>query len=151
MLRLLVPPPLVALVSALLMWGISSQLDALQFAFPFQEIAAYAFIGLGVMIDIISIFAFRRAKTTVTPLAPEKASSLVVSGLYRFTRNPMYLGLLLILIGAALLLGSFANLVVLVAFVAYITAFQIKPEEERLQEVFGAQYHSYKQKVRRWI
>lgn len=151
MLRLRVPPPLVALVSALLMWGIASQFQALDFDFPFQEITAYAFVGLGIMIDMISIFAFRSAKTTVTPLAPEKASSLVVSGLYRFTRNPMYLGMLLILIGVALLLGSFANVVVLVAFVAYITAFQIKPEEERLQEVFGAQYHSYKQEVRRWI
>lgn len=151
MLRLLVPPPLAALISAVLMWGIASRFQTLDFDFPFQEIAAYAFIGLGVMIDIISIFAFRRARTTVTPLAPEKASSLVVSGLYHFTRTPMYLGMLFILIGVALLLGSFANCVVLVAFVAYITAFQIKPEEERLQEVFGVQYHSYKQKVRRWI
>jgi len=151
MLKLLVPPPLVTLISALLMWGTASQFEALNFNFPFQEIAAYAFISLGVMIDIISIFAFQSAKTTVTPLAPEKASSLVVSGLYRFTRNPMYLGMLLILVGVALLLGSFANLVVLVAFIAYITAFQIKPEEERLQEVFGAQYLSYMQEVRRWI
>jgi len=151
MLRLLVPPPLIALVSALLMWGISSQLDALQFAFPFQAILAYAIIASGLLIDIISIFAFRNAKTTVTPLAPEKASSLVVSGLYRFTRNPMYLGLLLILIGVALWLGSFVNAAVVVGFVAYITANQIKPEEERLQEVFGAQYHSYMQEVRRWI
>lgn len=149
--NLRIPPPLVALISALLMWGISSQLEALAFRFPFQEIVAYGFVGLGAMIDIISVLAFRRAKTTVTPLAPEKASSLVVTGLYRFTRNPMYLGLLLILIGVALFLGSLANAVVLIAFMAYITAFQIKPEEERLAQVFGAQYLSYMQNVRRWI
>lgn len=149
--NLRIPPPLVALISALLMWGISSQLEAFTFRFPFQEIVAFACVGVGAMIDIISFLAFRRAKTTVTPLAPEKASSLVVTGLYRFTRNPMYLGLLLILIGVALLLGSLANAVVLIAFTAYITAFQIKPEEERLAQVFGAQYLSYMQNVRRWI
>jgi protein-S-isoprenylcysteine O-methyltransferase Ste14 len=149
--KLLVPPPLVAAISALLMWGIASQFDAARFAFPFQEVLAYALMGLGILIDIVSIVAFRRERTTVTPLAPEKASSLVVTGLYRFTRNPMYLGLLLVIGGIALLLGSFVNGAVIVAFVAYITAFQIKPEEDRLTEVFGARYLAYMQEVRRWI
>lgn len=151
LMKLLVPPPLVAAISALLMWGIASQFDALRFAFPLQEIVAYALIVSGISIDIVSILAFRRVKTTVTPLVPEKASSLVVTGLYRFTRNPMYLGLLLVLIGIALLLGSFVNVAVIVAFVAYITAFQIRPEEERLTEVFGARYVAYTREVRRWI
>lgn len=149
--KLLVPPPLIAAISALLMWGIASQYSALRFAFPVQETLAYALMGAGLSIDIVSILAFHRAKTTVTPLVPEKATSLVVTGLYRFSRNPMYLGLLLVVSGIALLLGSFVNLVVIVAFVAYITAFQIRPEEERLTEVFGAQYLAYTREVRRWI
>lgn len=149
--KLLVPPPLVAAISALLMWGIASQFSALRFAFPFQETLAYALMGLGISMDIVSILAFRREKTTVTPLVPEKASSLVVTGLYRFSRNPMYLGLLLVLVGIALVLGSVVNVAVIVAFVAYITAFQIRPEEQRLTEVFGARYLSYMREVRRWI
>ena len=149
--KLLIPPPIVALVSGLAMWGVAFLVPALSIAFPFQSALGYVLIGLGVSIDLISIAAFRKAKTTVTPLAPEKASSLVVSGLYRFTRNPMYLGLLLILSGVALLLGSPLNLAVLIAFVAYITAFQIKPEEVRLSEIFGSEYESYKGQVRRWI
>lgn len=149
--KLLIPPPLIALISGLSMWGIASNVDALRFIFPFQHVLAYALIGSGLLIDISAIFAFRRAKTTVTPLAPEKASALVISGLYRVTRNPMYLGLLLILTGVALLLGSLLNAAIIIAFMAYITAFQIKPEEEKLTEIFGAQYLSYMQKVRRWI
>lgn len=149
--KLLIPPPLIALISGLSMWGIASNVDALRFIFPFQYVLAYALIGSGLLIDISAIFAFRRAKTTVTPLAPEKASALVISGLYRVTRNPMYLGLLLILTGVALLLGSLLNAAIIIAFMAYITAFQIKPEEEKLTEIFGAQYLSYMQKVRRWI
>lgn len=109
MLRLRALRPIVAFLSALLMWGIAPQLEALQFAFPFQRLLAYALVGSGVLIDVVSIFAFRSATTAVTPLAPERASSLVVSGLYRFTRNPMYLALLFILIGVALLLGSLAD------------------------------------------
>jgi len=151
MVKLLIPPPFVALASGLLMWGISSQWDVWRFAFAFQQIIAFGLIALGVSLDVTSILAFRRAKTTVTPLSPEKASSLVVSGLYRFTRNPMYLGLLLILIGIALLLGSMASGLIVIGFIAYITAFQIKPEEERLTKLFGAEYEQYKKRVRRWL
>ena len=149
--KLLIPPPIVALVSGLAMWAVAFLFPALSLAFPFQAVLGYALIGIGVSIDLISIIAFRKAKTTVTPLAPEKASSLVVSGLYRFTRNPMYLGLLLILSGVALLLGSPLSLAILMAFIAYITAFQIKPEEARLREVFGGEYESYCRNVRRWL
>ncbi len=149
--KLLIPPPLVALTSALLMWAIAFQFDALEFAFPFQKAIAFALIGLGASLDIVSLVAFRRAKTTVTPLSPEKASSLVVSGLYSVTRNPMYLGLLIILCGIAIFLGSLFNAAIVVAFIGYITAFQIKPEEDRLEDIFGAQYLSYKKNVRRWL
>lgn len=133
------------------MWGIASWFPTTRMAFPFQSVIAYLLIAIGVLIDLISINAFRKAKTTVTPLAPEKASKLVVNGLYRFTRNPMYLGLLLILSGVALLLGSPLNLAVLTTFVAYITAFQIKPEEERLSEIFRSEYENYRCQVRRWL
>lgn len=149
--KLLIPPPIVALLCGLLMWFVSGQFAGMRVAFPFQHVLAYALVAAGILLDLVSILAFLRARTTVTPLAPEKASSLVVGGLYRFSRNPMYLGLLLILSGAALWFGALANLVVLIGFVAYITAFQIKPEEEFLTEIFGEEYRAYQRQVRRWL
>lgn len=146
-----IPPPLVALAGALLMWGIASWFPQLVFAFPFRQPLAYALGGAGLAFDLVSVAAFVKARTTVTPLAPEKASSLVTGGLYKFTRNPMYLGMLLVLTGIAMWFGSPLNVIVLIGFVAYITTFQIKPEEARLEEIFGADYRDYMQRVRRWL
>jgi protein-S-isoprenylcysteine O-methyltransferase Ste14 len=150
-LELLVPPPIVALIAGLAMWGIAAAWPALAIGLPFQSVLAGALLALGVAIDLTAILAFKRAKTTVTPLTPEKSSHLVVTGLYRFTRNPMYLGMLFILGGIAVWLGSLANIAVLAAFITYITAFQISPEEARLAAIFGADYTRYCQRVRRWI
>ena len=149
--RLLIPPPVAFLITGFAMWGITLAWPSLAVSLPLQMILSGALIGIGLTIDFVSIMAFRKAKTTVTPLMPEKASSLVVSGLYRFTRNPMYLGLFLILSGIAVFLGSLANIAVLVAFVAYITIFQIKPEELRLSALFGSDYDEYMKRVRRWL
>ena len=150
-LQLLVPPPIVALICALIMWAAVSVWPDLVLTFAFQVPLAVALLVLGLALDLISVGAFFKAKTTVTPLAPEKSSSLVVDGLYRITRNPMYLGMLLILCGIATWLGSPANIAVLLGFIAYITTFQIKPEEAKLEELFGAEYQAYKQRVRRWL
>ncbi|UAB78843.1 isoprenylcysteine carboxylmethyltransferase family protein [Erythrobacter sp. SCSIO 43205] len=149
--KLLIPPPIVAALCGLAMWGLAHFLPETKLAFAFQRFLAGVFIAVGLAIDLVSVGAFRKAKTTVTPLAPEKASSLVVTGLYRYTRNPMYLGMLFILIGIAIWLGSPVNVIMLIAFVAYITGFQIVPEEARLAQVFGADYESYKSRVRRWL
>jgi len=149
--QLLIPPPLVALACALLMWAVSTLTGELRIAFPLQDMLAYALIAAGLALDVVSVLAFFKAKTTITPLSPEKSSRLVVSGFYRITRNPMYLGMLLILTGIALLLGSPLNVLLLAAFIAYITAFQIKPEERRLDTLFGEEYAAYKNRVRRWL
>lgn len=146
-----IPPPIVALLALISMWFVAEYLEFWRFEVPFKVGIAAILLSLGVIIDLVSIVAFRRARTTVTPLAPEKASQLVVTGLYRISRNPMYLGLLLILTGAVVWLGSGANVFILVIFVAYITAFQIKPEEERLERIFGSQYQAYTRRVRRWL
>ncbi len=150
-LKLLIPPPIVALSCGLGMWGIASVWPAFILSFPYQSVVAYSLIAVGLTIDLVAVLAFRKARTTVTPLAPEKASSLVVDGLYRFTRNPMYLGMLFILTGIAALLGSPANVLILLAFVTYITEFQIKPEETRLEDIFGMEFQQYRQQVRRWL
>ena len=95
--------------------------------------------------------AFRKSKTTINPLKPEEASSLVITGIYTRTRNPMYLGLLSILTGIALFLGSVFALGVLPFFIIYMNLYQITPEEEALKELFGDQYSTYLSNVRRWI
>lgn len=149
--NLLVPPPVVGIICAALIWAASYVALGPSFRFLGQVYAAYALIGLGLVFDGVSVAAFFKEKTTVSPLSPEKSSALVKTGLYRFTRNPMYLGLLLILAGFAALKGTYVGLAVLPLFVGYITAFQIKPEEERLAATFGEAYQAYQRRVRRWI
>lgn len=107
--------------------------------------------GCGVLIDIISVSAFFRAKTTVNPLSPENTQSLVVTGFYQLSRNPMYLGMLMILMAVALWIGNLAGLIPVAIFVISITQFQIKPEERVLEAKFGEDYLAYKTQVRRWI
>src|SRR6516225_6526737 len=94
---------------------------------------------------------FRRAKTTINPFRPQNTTALVTSGVYRFTRNPMYLGLTLLLLGWAMFLCSACALVGPVLFALYVNCFQIKPEEKILSAKFGAAYSEYVSRVRRWL
>jgi protein-S-isoprenylcysteine O-methyltransferase Ste14 len=103
------------------------------------------FVGSGVR-------SFRKAKTTVNPRIPERSSALVVRGLYRYTRNPMYLGFLLLLIALGVYQELWMNLVLApLGFISYMNKFQIIPEENALQEIYGAEYAAYQKKVRRWL
>ncbi len=106
---------------------------------------------LGGGISLLGVLAFKRAQTTVLPYRLEQSSTLVTAGIYRYTRNPMYVGFVIFLLGFAGLLGSVWALFWIGAFVAYLTQFQIKPEEKILQEKFSQQYKNYRQRVRRWI
>ena len=103
------------------------------------------------MVSAAGVVAFRRSRTTVNPLSPEQASSLVVHGIYRFTRNPMYLGFLLALTGWSVHLANLAAVLLLPVFVAYMNRFQIQPEERALLQNFGARFAAYTQAVRRWL
>lgn len=149
--HLLIPPPLIGLICAAAIWALSAYAPGFNVTFPGQRLLAFVVMGAGLVMDGISIAAFFKAKTTVSPLSPQKTSQIVETGLYRISRNPMYLGLLLILAGYSVLRGSPLALPVLAGFVAYITAFQILPEEERLLNAFGEPYAAYKRRVRRWI
>ncbi|WP_052141055.1 methyltransferase family protein [Pseudoalteromonas piratica] len=106
---------------------------------------------LGVAIALAGVISFRKASTTVNPLKPETASSLVTSGIFQYTRNPMYLGMAVAILGFAILLGSWVSLLGVVAFMLFIDRFQIKPEEAALTECFGGQFTQYKTNVRRWL
>lgn len=150
-LELKIPPPVVALLMAGAMWGVSL---AAPMAYMPEGIRVFAGIAIaiaGIASAISGVIAFRRARTTVNPFKPETSSSLVTSGIYRFTRNPMYVGLTLVLLGWAVFLPSVWTLLGPLVFVLYMTRFQIVPEERALAGLFGATYSEYRAKVRRWI
>ena len=111
----------------------------------------WALIGLGISFDIHSVTGFFRARTTINPLQIQRSRALVVTGLYRFSRNPMYLGLVLALTGWALLLHDCLGLLVVWLFARALNVLQIAPEEAALQRRFGSAYYDYARRVHRWI
>ena len=150
-LELRVPPPAVALIVAIAMW-IGARGTVATAAPEFVRFSlAIALALAGAIFDVSGLVAFRRARTTVNPMTPQSASSLVNSGVYRVTRNPMYVGLLFFLFGWAVFLWSGWTLLGPFAFAAYISRFQIAPEEKALYALFGADYLAYQAKVRRWL
>jgi protein-S-isoprenylcysteine O-methyltransferase Ste14 len=150
-LELKIPPPAVAMLIAAAMWVLSLAAPAFQLPTFVRAVTASAIALVGGGFSLAGILEFRRAKTTVNPMKPQSASSLVTSGVYRFTRNPMYVGLLFVLVGWAVCLSAAWPLVGPVAFVVYIGRFQIAPEEHVLAELFGRGYSAYKSGVRRWL
>ncbi|MCX5565809.1 isoprenylcysteine carboxylmethyltransferase family protein [Alcaligenes faecalis subsp. phenolicus] len=150
-LELLIPPPLVMLIIGLIMWLLYELFPALTFAWIQHAVAAASIGMLGFIISLVGVVSFRRADTTIDPSKPSQASALVSSGVYRYSRNPMYLGVLLMLVGWAIYLGNVLSIFCTPVFIAYITRFQIMPEERLLQEKFGAAFLSYKNSVRRWL
>ncbi len=149
--NLKVPPAVQFAFFAFSMWLIDRWLPADHIEFSYQHFLSWVLFFIAVAIGIMAIYSFKRAQTTIDPTQPDKASSLVIVGLYRYTRNPMYLAMLLVLVSFVLRLGNLYTLTMAVAYVIFITEFQIKPEEKALLALFGDQYESYKTKVRRWI
>jgi protein-S-isoprenylcysteine O-methyltransferase Ste14 len=146
-----IPPPIVALVFGLAMWGIASTAPTVPARDSSQLIAASAITLIGAFFCIAGVVSFRLAKTTVNPLKPEKATSLVSSGIYRVSRNPMYVGFALFLLAWAVYLASLWALVGVPAYVLYINRFQIAPEERALTALFGGEFEEYRLRVRRWL
>jgi protein-S-isoprenylcysteine O-methyltransferase Ste14 len=145
-----VPPPVVALIVALLMWNASAWWPVLEMP-AWRMPLVLLLVAVGAAFDFSGLWAFHRAKTTVNPMKPGNTSSLVSSGVYRITRNPMYLGLVLFLCAGAVMLWSPLALLGPPGFVAYISRFQIAPEERVLRERFGEAYAEFCARVRRWL
>ena len=150
-LQLKIPPPVYFLLFAAAMWLLAQH-------FPLVNLISkpwnYSGILIAILIflaDLTSLWAFLKARTTVNPLRPNNTQQLVTSGLYRYTRNPMYLGLLIILQGWAIYLGALTPFLLLLAFVWVITRMQIVPEEIILHAKFGQTYSDYQQRVPRWL
>lgn len=150
-LELKVPPPVVALLVALSMWFARSFAPSLGLAVPWRLALAIVLVVLGIALALAGVLAFRKAKTTVNPTKPEATSTVVATGIYRFTRNPMYLGILVALVGWAVFLANAISVLPLPLFVLYMNRFQIRPEERVLSEHFGGGYAAYMRSVRRWL
>lgn len=150
-LELKIPPLVVVALFALAMWLLAQLVPPLALSEVWRLIFAIGFATAGVAVALSGVLAFRRANTTVDPRVPQQSSSLVIRGIYRYSRNPMYLGFLLLLAALACYLMSAAALVLLPLFVLYMNRFQIVPEERHLLHKFGAEYQAYTTQVRRWL
>ena len=151
MLELKIPPVALFMVTFLIMGIVSAVLPVASFTLPGASAVASVLAFAGAGIAVAGVYAFRRHGTTVNPMKPETTVSVVIVGIYRFTRNPMYLGLAVILVGWAIYLTNVVAMLLVPAFVAYMTEFQIKPEERALRAKFGPGFADYMLEVRRWI
>jgi protein-S-isoprenylcysteine O-methyltransferase Ste14 len=145
------PPPAVAALLALLMWWLASRTPVLELTLELRAVTAVMLLFSGLGVALSGVVFFQRAETTVNPFTPEKTSTLVTSGIYRYSRNPMYLGMLLVLLAWAAWLAAPWTLVGPVVFMAWITRFQVLPEERVLQRHFGQPFEDYCRHVRRWL
>jgi protein-S-isoprenylcysteine O-methyltransferase Ste14 len=150
-LELKIPPLLVWLACAGAMTGVASLTPMASFTLARSSAVAAALFVLGAALALAGVVAFRGKRTTVNPLNPGASSSVVSSGVYRVSRNPMYLGFLLALVGWAVFLSNAAAVLLMPAFVAYMTQYQIKPEERALLAKFGSEFAQYMSRVRRWL
>ena len=146
-----IPPPLVAAIAAAAMWGFSLFLPTLGLPTAVRRAVAIALALVGIGFSVAGVTSFKRVKTTLNPMQPETASTLVSSGIYKVTRNPMYVGLLVVLVAWAVFLSSAWALFWPVFFFIYISRFQIAPEERALDARFGSDFAAYRSKVRRWL
>ena len=151
----LLPPPFVAAVVAFVMMLFARALPAAvgltMGPSSVHGVLSGLLATLGVAVAAAGVLAFKQAHTTVNPLNPENATVLVTVGVYQYSRNPMYLGLCLLLLAWAFWLAHWAGFLGPILFVAYITRFQIRPEERALRRLFTHAYERYSQRVRRWM
>lgn len=146
-----VPPLVTTPLVALLMWLVARGTPSWRIEFPGRVALAWALFSVAAAVGVAGLAAFRRARTTVNPLRPDRASTLVTAGIYRHTRNPMYLALAIALLAWGLALGHAVAPFGLAAFIAWMTHFQIKAEERALVALFGEEFDRYCREVRRWL
>jgi protein-S-isoprenylcysteine O-methyltransferase Ste14 len=150
-LDLKIPPVVLVLSAFTAMWALSTATPGFTWQVPYKGTIAFAVAVAGGIVAVLGVRSFQHARTTVNPTRPQDTSSLVTTGIYHVSRNPMYLGFLLLLLAFAVFLANILAVLPVVAFVAYMNRFQITPEERALVARFGPEYDAYKQRVRRWV
>lgn len=144
-----IPPPIVTFFFGLCIYF--SQEYFPKFNLEFLTILSYILYFAGLNVLILAVRLFKKQNTTVNPIKIENASSLVTSGIFKYSRNPMYLGMVIILFGLALMFNLVGGILFVFLFMIYITKFQIRPEEEVMERLFGEDFIKYKHKVRMWL
>lgn len=150
-LELLIHPPYVALIVVSFQFGMYYFFPFLNFQFPYANYCAILLAVISATLAGNGVLKFLKVATTIHPGKPEESSYLVTDGVYRFTRNPMYLGLFIGLMAFGIFLCNWISLLLPFLFSGYITRFQIQPEERILKVKFGEKYEQYLSKVRRWL
>jgi protein-S-isoprenylcysteine O-methyltransferase Ste14 len=144
-----VPPPLVAILAGIIIYSSTKLISPV--TFKFQGLIAVSVLVIGLTIMLSAINTFRQLQTTINPLKPKQATKLATNGVFKLTRNPMYLAMLIILIAFSVATGALAGLLLVPGFMLYITYFQILPEERAMAELFPDQFTRYCERVRRWL
>ena len=144
-----IPPPIITLFFGLCIYF--SRDYFLSYEYKLLDILSYIFYFSGFFVLVLAVSLFKKQNTTVNPIKIENASSLVTSGVFEYSRNPMYLGMALILLGLTLMFNMIGGILFTLLFTIYITKFQIKPEEEVMERLFGEDFLKYKQNVRMWL
>ena len=150
-LELKIPPVVLLVLAAILIVTTSRWSPTYDAHKQLRATLSILMLILALSIAGAGVFEFRKKSTTVDPRKPQKASALVTSGVYRITRNPMYVGFLLALFSLTIYMGSFISLIYCVVFYAYMNSLQITPEERFLKGIFGREFEVYCQRVRRWL
>ena len=141
-----IPPPVLSLICMAIMYRLPTILTL-----PKATWLVVMLVGLSSVIGIASVISFRLAKTTISPLHPNQTSHIIQTGIYRFSRNPMYLSIAIFLVAFAIYLENATALLVIPLFIWSINYLQIQPEEQMLEQKFGEEYLAYKKAVRRWV
>ena len=144
-----IPPPIIVLTLIISIYFSSKKIDLINI--PFQLEISFFILSLGILVFINPVLKFIKSKTTINPIQFEETNRLVTSGIFKYSRNPMYLGMLMIIISTSIFYLNIYSILTPFLFVFWINKFQIKREEVFLTEKFGKEYLSYKNKTRRWI
>ena len=150
-LELKIIPPVQLIISAALMVSLATYLPQYHFALSVRLPVIILLILLASSIGILALYDFHKHQTTFHPHTPEKTSTVVDTGVFAYSRNPMYLSLALTLIALGVYLQNYSSFIIIPLFILYITRFQIIPEEKMLDKLFPKDYQAYCQKVRRWL
>ena len=150
-LKLKIIPPLQVLAAGAGMWVVHRYLPLLHIHVPYSNEVFGAILMVAAVIFCLAAYQLWRHRTTINPMQLHRTSVLVTGGIYRWSRNPIYLADLLVLCAWLIWLGAWMNVAWIIAFVAYITKYQIIPEEESLQTRFGEEWQRYRGRVRRWV
>ena len=144
-----IPPPLIVLTLIISIYFSSKKIDLINI--PFQLEISFFILSLGILVFINPVLKFIKSKTTINPIQFEETNRLVTSGIFKYSRNPMYLGMLMIIISTSIFYLNIYSILTPFLFMFWINKFQIKREEIFLTEKFGKEYLSYKNKTRRWL